>query len=512
MREKNLQLILDRKSSVPLYRQIVAQIQEMILSGKLPPGTRLPAERSLATTLGVNRTTVVNAYQELQADGWVEAHVGRGTIVRPSLFSDQGEGSLPLSWPDLLVPRARRLYDPITQEVARLEAREDVISLARGLPLPKMSPTVDLQQLIHGILEREGTWVLQDSPTEGWEPLREAIASWLALKGCVLSPRQVLIVSGSQQGLDLVARLLLEPGDAVIVEAPTYLGALQVFRMAGARLIGVPIDESGMRVDLLEPLVARYRPRLIYTMPTFQNPSGATLSLERRERLLALARRYQVPILEDDSYRDLYYGEPPPAPLLAHDHYGVVLHLGSLSPTLGPGLRLGWIVVPPPALESLIALKQVADLHPSTLNQAMALELLNSGQLAAHLAWARQVYARHRDAMERALRRYAGGMAPSSPLTWQPPQGGFYYWCRLPDGLHAWDVLREAAREGVVFVPGDVFFPDNGGGLFLRLAFSHPTEEEIEEGVRRLVQTIRRMRQSNLKAVKSPPMEFRPVV
>lgn len=507
-----MQLTLDRDSPVPLYRQIVTQIREMILSGKLPPGARLPAERSLAAALGVNRTTIVNAYQELRADGLLEAHVGRGTTVRSSVSSTQTEFSPPLSWPNLLAPRARRLCGSPVQEIARLAAQEDVIGLATGLPTSEMSPIVDLQQLIHSILGREGAWMLQDSPTEGLESLREAIASWLALKGCAVSPRQVLIMSGSQQGLDLVARLLLEPGDAVIVEAPTYLGALQVFRLAGARLIGIPLDESGMQVDLLEPLLAHYRPRLIYTMPTFQNPSGATLSSERRERLLALAYRYQVPILEDDSYSDLYYDALPPAPLLAYDRCGMVLHLGSLSPALGPGLRLGWIVAPTPALEPLIALKQVADLHPSTLGQAMALELLRSGRLAAHLTWARQVYARRRDAMEQALRRYTGGTAPSPLLTWRPPRGGFYCWCRLPDGLRAWEVLRAAAHEGVVFVPGEVFFPNGDGSSFLRLNFSHPREEEIEEGIRRLVQAIRRMRRPSRKEVESPSMELRPVV
>ncbi|MCS7220559.1 MAG: PLP-dependent aminotransferase family protein [Anaerolineae bacterium] len=507
-----MQLTLDRDSPVPLYRQIVYQIREMILSGKLPPGARLPAERSLAAALGVNRTTIVNAYQELRADGLVEAHVGRGTTVRSPTSSIQAEFSPPLSWPNLLALRARHLYNSSVQEIARLVAREGMIGLATGLPTSEMSPIVDLQQLVHGILGREGAWVLRDSPTEGLEPLREAIASWLALKGCAVSPRQVLVVSGSQQGLDLAARLLLEPGDAVIVEAPTYLGALQVFRMAGARLIGIPMDESGMRVDLLEPLLAHYRPRLIYTMPTFQNPTGATLIPERRERLLALAGRYQVPILEDDSYSDLYYDAPPPASLLAYDRHGVVLHLGSLSPALGPGLRLGWIVAPMPTLEPLTALKQVADLHPSTLIQVMALELLRSGQLAAHLGWARQVYARRRDAMEQALRRYMSATSSFPLLTWQTPHGGFYYWCRLPDGLRAWDVLHKAAHEGVVFVPGEIFFPDGEGAPFLRLNFSHPTEAQIEEGIRRLAQAIQRMCGPSLEAARSIQVAIRPVV
>ncbi len=502
-----MQITLDRGSPVPLYRQIVRQVREMILSGRLPPGARLPAERSLAAALSVNRTTIVNAYQELQADGLVEAHVGRGTIVRPPLSSARREFLPPLSWPNLLASRARQLQELATQEIARLAAQEDMIGLATGLPTQEMSPIVDLQQLVHGILGREGVRVLRDSPTEGLEPLREAIAAWLALKGCAVTSRRVLIVSGSQQGLDLIARLLLEPDDAVIVETPTYLGALNVFRMAGARLIGIPTDESGMQVDLLEPLLAHYRPRLIYTIPTFQNPTGATLSPERRERLLSLARRYQVPVLEDDSYSDLYYEAHPPAPLLAYERHEVVLHLSSLSPVLGPGLRLGWIVAPTPVIGPLAALKQIADLHPSTLSQAMALELLRSGQLTAHLEWVRQVYARRRDAMEQALRRYA-----PAGLVWQTPQGGFYYWCRLPDGLRAWDVLYEAAHEGVVFVPGELFFSDGEGSSFLRLNFSHPTEGEIEEGVRRLAQAVHRLRRPDLEAAGSLQMEIRPVV
>ncbi|HEY65870.1 MAG TPA: PLP-dependent aminotransferase family protein [Caldilineae bacterium] len=505
-----MQLTLDRHSRVPLYQQIRHQIREMILSGRLPPGTRLPAERALAAALGVNRTTVVNAYRELQADGLVEAHVGRGTTVcAPGPSSEADEDlDLPLSWSNLLTSRVRRLHNPLIQEVARLAAREGIIRLATGVPTPETSPVVDLQQLMRTVVSRDEAQVLRDSPTEGLESLREALASRLAIKGCHVSASRVLILSGSQQGLDLVARLLLEPGDVVIVEAPTYLGALRVFRAAGARLIGVPVDEAGMRVDLLEPLLARYRPRLIYTIPTFQNPTGVTLSPERRQRLLSLARRFQVPILEDDSYGDLYYDETPPAPLLASDRHEGVLYLGSFSALLGPGLRLGWLLAPTSIMGALTTLKQMADLHPGTLVQVMALEVLRTGRLDDHLEWARHAYARRRDAMEQALRRHA-----ASELTWEAPQGGFYYWCRLPDGIHARDLLREAADEGVVFVPGEVFFPDGGGESFLRLNFSYPTEAEIEEGVRRLARAIRWLRRRQAAEAVAPiSVAPRPVV
>ncbi|MBC7237930.1 MAG: PLP-dependent aminotransferase family protein, partial [Chloroflexi bacterium] len=289
------------------------------------------------------------------------------------------------------------------------------------------------------------------------------------------------------------------------VESPTYLGALEVFRATGARLIGVPVDEQGMRIEAAEQIMGHVNARLIYTNPNFQNPTGSTLSAERRAALLSLAQRFQVPILEDDLHSELSYDTSAPAPIRAADEGGCVLYLGSLSPVLGPGLRLGWLVAPSAVIESLTTLRQAMDLHPSNFIQEVVYELLISGSFDAHLEWVRRAYAARRDVMLAALRQYM----PES-VRWNRPQGGFYVWCSLEKSLHSRELLEEAAAEGVVFVPGEAFFPDGRGEQFIRLSFAHAPTEEIAEGIRRLAKAVRKLEKREWRG--SPIEADRPIV
>ncbi|MDH4137248.1 MAG: PLP-dependent aminotransferase family protein, partial [Anaerolineae bacterium] len=291
----------------------------------------------------------------------------------------------------------------------------------------------------------------------------------------------VLIVTGSQQGLDLIARAFLRAGDEVVVEAPSYLGALQIFSAAGTRLLGVPLDKEGMRLDVLENILIRYRPKLIYTLPTFQNPSGCTMAPRRRLRLLELARRHRVPIVEDDPYGELYYTDQAPSPLLALDRDGYVIYLSTFSKILFPGLRLGWVAAPRPVIERLSQIKQLADLHCSTLIQGAVHEFCQKGALDKHLGRVRDPYRQRRDAMLAALAKHG-----PAGLEWDEPQGGFNLWCRLPPGLKARRFMAEAARQSVALVPGEVFYPDGGGQEEMRLNFGCPPVALIEEGIQRL--------------------------
>lgn len=483
-----MQIQLDRTTRTPLYRQLAQQLRRRILSGELPPGTRLPPERRLAAMLGVNRSTVVSAYRELAAEGLISGHVGRGTVVidhRRPAAPEWPAGGVP--WPQLFAPLASLLYDPALEDAALASSRSDVISFATGLPAPELYPISVVRQLLDEALHREGPRLLQYCPSEGYPPLREAIASWSQRWGIRCSPDQVLVVSGSQQGLYLIARALLEPGDLVAVEAPTYVGALQVFRAVGARLLPVPVDDHGMRVSVLEQALEHRRPKLIYTLPTFQNPSGVTLSLDRRQRLLELAARAGIPVIEDDPYRELWYEAPPAPPLAALDDAGVVISLTTVSKILFPGFRIGWVIAPWPVIHQLTLVKQLVDLDTNPLMQWAVWAFIERGLLLPHLETLRAAYRERRDVLVAALRAELG-----TALRFRVPGGGLYLWCELAEGLRARDLLPEAAQRGVAFTPGESFFPDpTVGRAFLRLNFTYPAPATLVEGVRRLAAALR---------------------
>ena len=483
---------VDRRIGVPLYMQIRNQVRDLILSGDLPAGARLPAERELAASLGVNRTTVSSAYHELFADGLVGGRPGRGTVVqpRPSLGVSRREDILPepLPWNEYFVALHEQARDPLIRQLVALCAQKDVISLAGGLPAPDLYPLDHFAAAIDHVLGRDGRVLLQHSPTEGHSGLREVLVTLMGERGVVASSENILVLSGSQQGLDLIARALIEPGDYVVVEAPSYLGALSAFRAAGARLLAVPMDEQGMRTDVLEGLLPRYWPRLIYTLPTFQNPSGRVMSLERRQALLSLAQQYQTAILEDDPYGELYFAEPPPPPVKSLDRQGHVIYLSTFSKLLFPGIRVGWIAAARPVVDRLASIKQFADLHTNTLAQWALTEFIRQGWLSEHVLTLRREYPIRREAMLNALRE----LTPRG-LRWNEPLGGFYLWCHLEEGLRSRDLLELAAKHRVAFVIGEAFHADGGGQSAFRLNYTYQTTAGIREGMRRLAEALTAM-------------------
>lgn len=477
---------IDRGSQTPLYLQIRDQLREMILAGALPAGTQLPPERKLAEQLGVNRGTVASAYRELVAGGLANAHVGRGTVVQSiDTTADTVDAVSPSPpWTELFGPQPRWLRNPLLDDLAVLTARSDVISLAAGVPAADLYPTQSFSQVVCGLLNRDPASVLGPCPTQGLEMLRRVIAEELMDPAAKVEADGVLVVTGSQQGLDLIARAFIEPGDAVVIEAPTYLGALQAFGAAGARLLSVPLDEDGMRLDVLETLLARHRPKLIYSLPTFQNPSGVTQGLKRRKDLLGLARRFGVPVVEDDPYGQLYLDEAPPPSLKALDDCNGVIYLSTFSKIMFPGLRLGWIAAPWSVVERLSSIKQRVDLYDNTLAQWATATFVEEGHLAGHLAEVRKVYPRRRQAMVDELERTC------PEVEFRVPAGGFNLWCRLPRGLRSRGLLAEAGRRGVAFVPGEVFFAGDGGEDALRLNFSSQSETRIHQGIVRLAEAL----------------------
>ena len=481
-----MELHIDRGSSVPLYRQISSEIRGLILSGRLADGVRLPPERTLARALGVNRTTVLSAYRALKDDGLVDGHVGRGTTVTAPPAAGRAPAALqPLPWHQFLRDGSPKARDPLLRNLLELSERDDLISLSVGLPSAELLPIDTLRALQDELMASSGAPALLHSPTEGVSELRETLCSLMAGRGISSEPGEVMVTSGSQQGLDLVARTFLAPGDAVVVEEPSFFGALQVFRAAQARLLGVPVDAEGMRTEVLEALLTRQRVKLVYTLPTYQNPSGAVMSLARRRHLLELAYRFQVPILEDDPYFELHYEGAPPPPLRALDAHGHVLYLSSFYKVLFPGLRVGWLAAPAPALRQLVLVKQAMDLHSTTFGQLLLDRFVRRGHHARHLETVRAEYRRRRDAMDEALR----AEAPEG-VRWRRPAGGYYFWCRFPERVAQGQLLAAAGQQRVSYLPGDACFPDEPGENWLRLNFTFPRADQIRDGVTRLMRAL----------------------
>jgi DNA-binding transcriptional MocR family regulator len=462
--------------SRPFYRRLVDLIDRGVSRGGLPAGFQLPPERDLARTLRVSRATVVAAYRELEARGLVRAYVGRGTFVcaRPD------PGSAPFSWRGKVSAAALQSDDATVRDLVAHAADPSLTSFAAGTPALECFPTDALRRAIDAILTREPAVALKLGPTEGQPRFRAAIAERFGGQ-----PENILVIAGAQQGLDLLARCLVDPGDAVIVDRPGYLGALGSFRCAGARLIGWDIQRADL--DELEELMLRYRPKLMYLTPTHQNPTSITLPIRARRELIELAERYRVPIIEDDTYRELSLSTPPPPSLYQLDELNsVVIHLNSFAKMLAPGLRLGWISAVPAIVEQLALIKQRVDPHTQNLSQLAVGELIETGAFDRHLGHLRGEHRRRRDAMVRALRQHV----PEDRLRFAVPEGGLYLWCRLPPSVRAKEVQRESFRDSVVFLPGEAFYVDRGGTHELRICYTAQPPERAAHAARALARSI----------------------
>jgi DNA-binding transcriptional MocR family regulator len=382
------------------------------------------------------------------------------------------------------------------RELFKLLGKPGIISFAGGFPDSAMFDVEGIQHASQHVLAHEPGPALQYGATEGYPALREQLSQFMASKGVAgLSPEGLIVTTGSQQALDLIGKTMLDPQDTVIVEAPTFLATIQCFRLYGPRVIGAPIDAHGVDVEALEALVVKHKPKLIYLVPTFGNPSGAMLSLERRLKILELAVRHKVLVVEDDPYGDLYFGEPPPPSLLALSERVPgsrewLAHCGSLSKVLSPGLRVGWLIAPPELLSRATMCKQFSDAHTSTFAQATAAQYLKSGRMPATLDKVRQVYAQRAQAMGAALQRELG-----AAVRFTQPQGGLFFWAYLTGAGGApsdGQVLAKLAIDkGVAFVPGAPFYADQPDTSSLRLSFATADEAKIDEGMGRLGQAVR---------------------
>lgn len=487
-----MRIPIDRQSAIPIYKQIERYLRESILSGSLAQETRLPATRQLARDLGISRVTVEHAYAALESDGLVFSRAGSGTYVLPPVplpppLESDGHESWPL-WQQDAQTGIASSRESLSSQAFRGPRHPKPIAFT-GFGDPRLFPVNDFYKAIKGVMRRDGIAALEFGDIDGYAPLRATIAHVLASQGLRARPEAILITSGSQQALALVSQILLRSGDVVLVESPTYDLALELFRSQNLKIVGCPTDALGMQVEKLETLLQQHHPKLIYTIPNFQNPTGACLSAPRRRQLIALADRYNVPILEDDFVGDLRYdGRAQPA-LKALDPGGRVIYVGTFSKMLMPGLRMGFLVADGPIYDRLSHLKYVNDLVTSTLIQRALEMYVTVGRYQAHLRRSCQVYRRRRDAMLTAIERHL-----PAGVHVEPPQGGLFIWLGLPENVSSVKLLPLAAEEGVEYAPGNRFFPNRSEGEgYLRLNFASQTPADIDEGIKRLGRAMRRL-------------------
>ncbi|HTV24046.1 MAG TPA: PLP-dependent aminotransferase family protein [Polyangiaceae bacterium] len=480
----------------PLHRQLFDEVVARIQSNAFPPGYKLPATRTLADELGMHRNTVARAYAELEVAGFVTSTVGRGTFVESSAVerpnggdgpADAAQAGLEISWSALLSRAARSdALGRAERQSRRPDHKAAVINLARMQPGDELIPEALLRRCVAHVLAGHGLGALGYAPAEGTARLREQIARDLVERGVPVRAEEVIVTSGSQQGLDLVARALLDPGDTLLVEPTTYAGAIDLFTLAGARLMAVPMDAEGPDPGALERLV---RPEVkgLYLMPNAHNPTGRTLGAERRRALVAWSRATGIPIIEDDYAAGIVLDESEAVPhLRALD--GDVIHVSTFSKRLAPALRIGYVVAPVALRPVLMGMKRIVDLGTSAMMQHALAEFMDRGYLRAHSSRMRQMYRVQRDTLSRALTKFM----PES-TRWHLPSQGVVLWLRLPEGLDPERVSAEAQRQGVLVSASPLFAVGARPEPALRLIFSAEPEERLVEGVRRLGKAIKQV-------------------
>ncbi|MFN8654727.1 MAG: PLP-dependent aminotransferase family protein [Candidatus Obscuribacterales bacterium] len=498
----------EKPRGVPMYAELARILKESIETGKLTAGEKLPTDRSLASSLQVDRSTVSRAYDELQALGLISSHVGRGTFVtaapinlnpddspsearrsrRPSASPLPASSTRSVLWHEKFSRFSQASANILNRQPVPYAAPESMISFSGGTPTREFIPHEDFQNMVGDLVRKtDASDMFEYSPPDGHPLLREQVRAYLKRNGIEAAEDELLILSGSQQGIDLVGRTFVDANDAVALEDPTYFWALCNFSSLGARCLPVSVDENGLRLDVLESVISRQRVKLAYVMPSFQNPTGASMPIENRRQLLELAGIYNVPILEDNFVGDLSYDGAPFPTLKALDEQGVVIHQGTFSKALCPGLRLGWLVAPREVISRLLLAKRTIDLSTNSMAQVIVARYLNNGLYEKHLDIVRRAYRSRRDTMDQALRA-----SMPNDVTWTKPQGGMFIWAKLPSGASAREMLALAESEGVTYSPGDMFFFAADRPEYFRLTFIQQNEQQIEQGIARLSRAVKK--------------------
>jgi len=472
-----------------MYAQIKAQIIKQIMASELPTGFVLPSDRKLANDLKVNRSTVIRAYQELKAEGFIDSKVGSGTFVLQQANGHTVDSNAyipPIRWDQQLKMISQSTESNRIKGMLADALKNKIISFAGGLPGEDLVNINLFTRLSEELHRSEGANLYGASPVDGIQKLKKELCNHMAKRNVNCNPSNILVTSGSQQGLSYITRLLVEPGDVVLTEEPTYLGALNIFEGSGARTIGIPLCSDGIDTSVLETYIFKYRPKLIYVQPNFQNPKGVTMSYEKRKALLDVAYRYKVPIIEDDIYSDLRYEGDEIPPLKALDNSNYVIYLSSFSKILSFGMRIGWICADQDVIRATELMKQMTDLQSQTLGQYMIARILEKNHYQDEIVRIKKIYIRKRNTMIKALKKYPELFEPTIS------QGGFFIWVRLPDNTNMRTLETESVKRGVAIVSGDVFYPKGvSSECAIRLSFSSPKISDIEKGIEQLADAIR---------------------
>ena len=476
MTDLSSSLTIDRESEEPIYRQLIRQIRARIDSGSLPAGARLPASRDLARQLKISRISVVNAYTELQAAGLLSARAGRGTFV--SRERERAAGANPAQRPHHTT--ARRAAS--IREMMRLARKPGVINFSHGSPPKEFFPVRHMQDAINHVIERDGADALSYEVPEGYLPLRVAVRDYVRAIGIECRHDDVLITGGAQQAIDLVLQSLMSDGETLVTASPTYLGIMDIAAARRVHIHGIPIDEEGIRIDALANALDDVRPRLIYVMPSYQNPTGHLMPMYRRRQLIRLAEEHGIPILEDEVYREFRFDGEALPPLKALDESGVVIHANAFTKMLLPGMRIGYLIAAEPYYQRLVRVKQAADISTSGLNQRTIHLMLERGILAKQLERNRLELRRRRDAALAAAERHL-----PAGSSWYSPGGGLYLWVELPaDGPSAAETFISAIQHDVAFAIGSMFYTSDGGSHAMRLNYGIHKPDAIFEGFKRI--------------------------
>lgn len=476
MQSSSLNISLNRDSEEPIYRQLIRQVQMQIDGGLLSAGSRLPASRDLAKQLGISRISVVNAYAELRSEGYLSAHAGRGTFV-----SREKAPISPSNHTQRIVQQQSGTGQSI-REMMRLARKPGVINFSHGSPPKEFFPVRHLRDAINTVIDRDGAEALSYEVPEGYLPLRVAVRDYVRALGIQCRFEDVLITGGAQQAIDLVLQALMSEGETLVTADPTYLGIMDIANARRVHIHGIPIDEDGIRIDALEQYLHDHTPRLIYVMPSFQNPTGHVMPLHRRRQLIRLAERYQIPVLEDEVYREFRFDGDHLPPLKALDESGIVIHTNAFTKMLLPGMRIGYLIADGLHYDRLVRVKQAADISTSGLNQRTIHLLLERGILAKQLERNRLELRRRRDVALEAVEAYF-----PDGTTWHMPLGGLYLWVELPsDGPTSAELFITGIQMDVAFAIGSMFFTSEGGSHAMRLNYGIHKPADIREGFRRI--------------------------
>lgn len=467
----------------PKYKQIMDYIREKIANGEWPIGSNIPSQRKLAELFGVNRSTIITALEELMADGLIEGIKGKGTVVVNNTWTLLAGNSFP-DWNIHLKSGLHKPSQSAVQEINEAESNKELIQLSKGELSRDLFPIDSMQKVIQKVSENMEAFGYEEP--KGFLPLREALSNYLRTIGVNASSSSILIVSGALQALQLISVGLLPKESTVLLENPSYLYSLQVFQSAGMKLSGLPMDEDGILPNFISVSKKQRSKAILYSIPSFHNPTGILMSEKRRQELIQVCEKEQLPIIEDDIYRELWIDEQSPSPLKAMDKHGHVLYLGSLSKSLTPGLRIGWIVGPEPIIERLSDIKMQTDYGTSSLSQRVAVEWLTSGLYQQHAESVRKQLKIRREVMLDAIETHLNDIS-----TWNVPKGGFFIWLKILRKISMRELYIKALSKGILLNPGNIYTQESN--RYLRLSYAYAPLEELKTGIYEISLMIREL-------------------